>query len=123
MSIWQGGNWQCMAILLDLIIQFRLSMQKLLTHHYLTSLLRHQYYSSSHTDHIKRSIVCTNTVRVDRLCPGEKYFLDHNQKVKSWFYKWCYPNRMINGERNNVKFGVNRKKKESPNNRVPYVLT
>ena len=30
---------------------------------------------------------------------------------------------MINGERNNIKFGVNRKKKESPNNRVPYVLT
>ena len=30
---------------------------------------------------------------------------------------------MINKERDNFKFGVNRKKKENPNNRVPFVLT
>ena len=49
----------------------------------------HQYrhYRSSHTDHIKKSIIYSQGLRVNRLCWLEKDFIDQTHEMKSRFQK------------------------------------
>ena len=50
---------------------------------------RHQYlhYSSSHLEHIKRSIVFSQTLRVSRISSREKDFRDNCLQMRSWSRK------------------------------------
>ena len=55
-------------------------------------------------NHIKRSIIYFQTLRVNRRYSLEKDLLDHTHKMKSLFEKKDYPQNMINKERKRVKF-------------------
>ena len=86
---------------------------------------RHQYlhYRSSHPDHIKRSKIYSQVLRINRLCSREIDFLDHIHKVKSWFEKQGYPQNMINREIGRVKFGENKQNWNKSAKSVPFVAT
>ena len=47
----------------------------------------HQYihYKSSHPEHTKRSIIYSQTLRVNRVCPQKSDLKEHSSKLKSWF--------------------------------------
>ena len=60
----------------------------------------HQYlhYDSCHAEHIKRSIVFSQTVRLKRICP-ERNGLDSNvENLKKWFRKRSYPEQLIKNQ-------------------------
>ena len=60
----------------------------------------HQYlhYLSSHPKHTKRSIIYSQTLRVNRLCSLEKDFNYHKLNMKEWFIKRGYPESVIEKE-------------------------
>ena len=71
-------------------------------------------YSSSHPDHIKRSIVYSHSL--------ESGFLKHCTKMKSWFLKRGYPENMIDEEMKKVKFSEEDSKKSKGSKGVPFVI-
>ena len=98
---------------------------KLETDLHIKSTDRHQYlhYMSSHPEHTKRSIVYSQTLRINRLCSLETDFNAHKLRMKEWFIKRGYPETLIEKEMNKVKFS-----RESQNTRkiekgVPFVVT
>ena len=79
---------------------------KLETDLHIKSADRHQYlhYMSSHPEHTKRSIVYSQTLRINRLCSLETDFNAHKLSMKEWFIKRGYPETVIEKEINKVKF-------------------
>ena len=67
---------------LDLKVKF--NNGELTTSIYIKHTDRHQYfhYRSSQPDHIKRSIVYSQTLRASRLCSFKEGFVDHSEKMK-----------------------------------------
>ena len=67
---------------------------------------RHQYlyYSFSHPEHTKRSIVFRQTLRVSKICSREKDFRDHCLRMRLWFLKRRYPEKLIDNEMKKVRF-------------------
>ena len=47
-------------------------------HHYL-------HYTSSHTEHSKKSVVNSQAMRLNRICSEEKDFDEHTCEMKPWF--------------------------------------
>ena len=83
---------------LDLKVE--LSKGKISTDLYVKDTDRHQYlhYTSSHPNHAKRPIVCSQTLRIKRICSEEKDFEQHIHQMKSWFQKRVYPNKVLDEE-------------------------
>ena len=56
---------------------------------YITPTDRHQYlhYRLSHLDHIKQSIAYSQTLQASCLCLIKEDFVDHSEKLKTWFSK------------------------------------
>ena len=73
---------------------------------YVTPTDCHQYldYSSSHRNHIKRSIVYSQSIRARRLCSFESDFLKHCSKMKSWILRRGYSENMTDEEMKKVRF-------------------
>ena len=78
-------------------IKVKLIDSKLESDLYMKTTDCHQYlhYLTSHPEHTKHSIVCSRTLRVNRLCSLEKDFNFHKLNMKEWFIKrelsWiCY---------------------------------
>ena len=69
---------------------------------------RHQYlhFSSAHPNHTKRSLVFSQTFRMSRLCSNESDFERNKEKMRSWFAKRQYPEKMIDSEIRKVKFNI-----------------
>ena len=86
-------------------VNINLSNGHLMTNIYIKPKNCHQYldYSSSHPNHIKHSIVYSQSLRGRRLCSHESDFLKHCTKMKSWFLKRGYPENMIDEEVKKVK--------------------
>ena len=59
---------------------------------------QHLHYLSSHLEHTKRSIVYSQTLRVNRLSSLEKDFNCHKLNMKEWFIKRNYPESIIDKE-------------------------
>ena len=57
----------------------------------------HQYlhYDSCHADHIKRSIIFRQTLRLKRLCSEKNDLNVHFEHLKKWFHKKRYPDYLI----------------------------
>ena len=79
---------------------------KLETDLYMKPTDHHQYlhYLFSHPEHIKRSIVYSQTLRVNRLCSLEKNFNYHKSNMKEWLIKRGYPTSVIEKEIKTVHF-------------------
>ena len=97
------SNKECINFL-DLKVS--LLDNKLSTDLYIKPTDRHQYlhYSSSHPDHTKKSIVYSQTLRLNRVCSVEADFVRRKKEMKSWFLKRGYPENIINREMEKVKF-------------------
>ena len=97
------SNKECINFL-DLKVS--LLDNKLSTDLYIKPTDRHQYlhYSSSHPDHTKKSIVYSQTLRLNRVCSVEADFVLRKKEMKSWFLKRGYPENIINREMEKVKF-------------------
>ena len=85
----------------------------------------HQYldYSSSRPNHIKRSVVYSQSQRARRLCSLESDFLKHCNKMKSWFLKRGYPENMTDKDMKKVKFPEKGSKKSKEFKGFPFVVT
>ena len=69
---------------------------------------RHQYlrFSSVRPNHTKRSVVFSQSLRVSRLCSNESDFERNKEKMRSWFVKGEYPEKLIDSEIKKVKFNI-----------------
>ena len=86
---------------------------------------RYQYldYSSFHPNHIKRSIVYSQSLRARRLCSLQSGFLKHCTEMKSWFLKRDYPENMIDEEMKKVKFSEKGSDSSKGSKGVLFVVT
>ena len=98
---------------------------KLETDLYMKPTDRHQYlhYLSSHPEHTKRSIVYSQTLRVNRLCSLEKDFNYHKLNMKEWFIKRGYPESIIDKKMKKVRFSEQGQKSKKVEKGVPFVVT
>ena len=64
----------------------------------------HQYlhYRSSHPEHIKNSIPCSQALRLSRICSSEKDFKGHVDQMKEWFLARGHPENVVNEQINKV---------------------
>ena len=84
----------------------------------------HQYldYSWSHSYHITRSIVFSQSLRARRLCSLESDFLKPSTEMKSWFLKRDYLKNMIDEKMKKVTFSEKGSKKSKGYKVVPFVV-
>ena len=89
----------------------------------------HQYlhYDLSHTEHIKRSIILSKTLRLKRICSRKSDLDSHVKELKNWFSKRGYPAKVISEQVNRALISEeNVKEKDGQHmkeNGVPLVLT
>ena len=96
-----------------------------MTNMYVKPTDRHQYldYSWSHPNHIKPSIVYSQTVRTRGLCSLESDFLKHCTKMKSWFLKRGYQENMIDEVMKKVNFSEKGSNNSKGSKWLPFVVT
>ena len=85
----------------------------------------HQYlhYSSSHSEHTKRSIVYSQLLRVSRICSRENDFNRHKSNMKIWFQKRGYPENIIENEMKKVKLPSCNKAQRKNSKGIAFVVT
>ena len=96
---------------------------KLETDLYMKPTDRHQYlhYLSSHPEHTKRSIVYSQTLRVNRLCSLENDFNYHKLNMKEWFIKSGYPESVIEKEMKKFHFSKEGQKSKKVEKGVQFL--
>ena len=106
-------------------VNINLSNGHLMTSIYVKLTDRHQYldYSSSHPNHIKRSIVYSQSLRARRLCSLLSDFLKHCNEMKSWLLKRGYPENMIDEEIKKVAFSEKGSNNSKGSKGVLFVVT
>ena len=57
-----------------------------------------------------------------RLCSFKQDFVDYSEKMKTWFSKQGYPNKIVENEMKKVNFDDSRSKTKSATG-VPFVVT
>ena len=69
---------------------------------------RHQYlhFSSAHPNHTKCSAVFSKTLNISRLYSNESDFERNKEKMRSWFVKREYPEKLTDSEIRKVKFNI-----------------
>ena len=57
----------------------------------------HQYlhYNSCHAEHIKKSIIYSQTLGLRRICSEIKDVKSHVKALKEWFLRRAYPQRIV----------------------------
>ena len=88
----------------------------------------HQFleFNSAHPIHNKKSIVCSQGLRIKRLCSKKDTFEKHLESLRSWFGKCGYPKELVD---NQIRRVLERKPKQLFESRtktgtgVPLVVT
>ena len=112
---------------LDLVI--KLTDGKIVTDLYCKPTDSHQYlhYDSCHAEHIKRSIIFSQTLRLKRICSQKSDLDSHVKELKIWFSKRGYLVKVISEQVNGaLRSKENVKEKDGQHmeeNGVPLVLT
>ena len=80
---------------LDLVI--KLTYNKIVTDLYGKSKDSHQYlhYDSCYGEHIRRSIVFSQTLRLKKICSEKSNLESHVKELKNWFSKKVYPEKVV----------------------------
>ena len=80
---------------LDVVIKIKNG--RLSTDLYSKPVDSHQYlhYNSCHPEHIKKSIIYSQTLRLRRICSEKKDLKSHVRDLKGWFLRRGYPQRII----------------------------
>ena len=78
---------------------------KVSTDLYIKPTDRHQYshYFSTHPGQTKKSIVSSQTLRLNRICSVEADFVRHRKEMMSWFLRRVYSENIMNREMEKVK--------------------
>ena len=112
---------------LDLVI--KLTDGRIVTDLYCKPTDSHQYihYDACHAEHIKRSIIFSQTLRLKRICSQKSDLDSHLKELKNWFSKRGYPAKEISDQVNRaLRSEENVKEKDGQHmkeNGVPLVLT
>ena len=69
-----------------------------------TDHYQYLHFSSAHTNHTKCSTVFSQTLLMSRLCSNKSDFERNKEKMRSWFVKREYPEKLIDSEIRKVKF-------------------
>ena len=86
---------------------------------------QHLHYSSCHPEHIKKSIICSQTLWLRRICSERKDLKSHVRDLKGWFLRRGYPQRIIE-EQVDRAFRLpleNDTQQNKVENGIPLVLT
>ena len=86
----------------------------------------HQYlhFSSAHPNHTKRSVVFSQILHISRLRSNESDPERNKEKMRSWFVKREYLEKLIDSEIRKVKYIIREtSRKNKSKNGVPFVLT
>ena len=80
---------------LDAVIKIKEG--RVITDLYCKPMDGHQYlhYDPCHADHIKRSIIFSQTLRLKRICSEKNDLNKHVKDLKTWFRKRGYPDYVI----------------------------
>ena len=70
-----------------------------------TNSNQYLHSSSSHPDHIKNSIIYSQTLRLSNICKYEEDFDKYVLNMKSWFLERGYSKQIIDSQMRKVKFG------------------
>ena len=112
---------------LDLVI--KLTDGKIVTDLYCKSTDSHQYlhYDSCHVEHIKRSIIFSETLRLKTICCQKSDLNSHVKELQNWFSKRGYPEKVMSKQVNRaLRSEENLKEKDGQHmkeNGVPLVVT
>ena len=87
-----------------------------------TDCHQYLYYLSFHPEHTKRSVIYSQTLRVNRLCSLEKNLNNHQLNMKEWFIKRGYPESVIEKEMRKVHFSKQGQKSKKVEKGVPFVV-
>ena len=89
---------------LDVTVQ--LSNNKFVTDLYCKPTDCHQYlhYNSCHPEHMKKSSVYSQGLRIKRLCSEDTALSNHLKDLKSWFCGRGYPENMVTEQLERVKY-------------------
>ena len=84
----------------------QLSNNKLVTDLYCKPTDCHQYlhYNSCHPEHMKKSSVYSQGLRIKRLCSEDTALSNHLKDLKSWFCGRGYPENMVTEQLERVKY-------------------
>ena len=92
-----------------------------------TDSLQYLHYDSYYTEHIKRSIVFSQTLRLKRICSQKSDLGSHVKELKNWFSKSGHLAKVISKEVNRVsrsEENVNENDGQyTKENGVPLVVT
>ena len=88
-----------------------------------TDCRQYLHYKSSHLEHTKRSIIYCQTLRVKRVYSQENDFKEHSSKLKSWFLKRVYQEKIIDTEMKKVLGEKKKKVNNKTEKRIPFVIT
>ena len=88
---------------------------------------RHQYlhYNFCHAEHIKKSIIYSQTLRLRRICSERKDLKSHVKDLKGWFLRRGYPQRIVE-EQVGRKFRLSLENDTQQNkmeNGIPLIVT
>ena len=109
-----------------LTLNLKLLSNKFSTDLYITSIGRHQYlyFTSSLTEHTKKSVVHSQALKLSWVCSEEKDFEKHICEMKSWFSQRGCPQKLIETETSKVRFfGRTVFHRTKVENGVPLVVT
>ena len=106
-------------------LKVKLKQDKIKTDLHVKSTDRHHYLhdTSSHPEHIKRSIVFSQGLRVSRICSLAEDFRKHTTEMRSWFYKRGYPKELVEKEMRKVKLSGYTRRNKREKKGVPFVIT
>ena len=87
-------------------LKVKLSKGKISTDLYVKDTDKYQYlhYTSSHPNHTKQFTVYSQALRINRIYSEEKDFEQHKHKMRSWFQKRAYPNKVLDEKLPKVRF-------------------
>ena len=87
-------------------LKVKLSKGKISTDLYVKDTDKYQYlhYTSSHPNHTKQFTVYSLALRINRIYSEEKDFEQHKHKMRSWFQKRAYPNKVLDEKLAKVRF-------------------
>ena len=106
-------------------LKVKLNGGKISTDLYIKSTDSHQYlhFTSSHTNHTKRSIVCSQGLQVKRICSEKEDFLKHMRKMKLWFLKRGYPENIVDQDLGKVESSESSRRTKKKDKGVCLVAT
>ena len=107
-------------------VAIKIKEGKLITDLYCKPTDGHQYlhYDSCHADHIKRSIIFSQTLRLKRICSEKNDLNAHVEDLKKWFHRRGYPDSVVKEQvERALKHSLGNENESKNENGVPLVVT